>query len=189
MPSPTVEKKQSKLGVGPSIALSAFVYAALAGAATNRWPGAFLLRSVPYAAFLIAGVLLLLLGTALLVFAIASMTRGYSRDQLVTLGVFALCRHPWYAAWIVLIIPGITLLTRSWLLMITPLVAYTTFKLAIHEEDNYLRLRFGAAYLEYRATVTELIPRPRLWHHLQPRSAIAKPLLSEADYGANESND
>lgn len=67
-----------------------------------------------------------------------------------------------YAAWIVLIIPGITLLTRLWLLMITPLVASTVFKLVIRVEDHYLRLRFGPPYLEYCIRVNELIPRPRL---------------------------
>jgi protein-S-isoprenylcysteine O-methyltransferase Ste14 len=134
----------------------------LAGAATSRWPAAFRLRSAPHTVLLVAGVLLLLLGITLLVFAIASMTRGHSGGQLVTSGVFALCRHPLYAAWIVFIIPGITLLTRSWLLMITPLVAYTAFKLLIHEEDNYLRRRFGAAYLEYRNRVNELMPHPKL---------------------------
>jgi protein-S-isoprenylcysteine O-methyltransferase Ste14 len=132
----------------------------LAGAATSGWPAAFRLRSAPHTVFLVAGVLLL--GITLLVFAITSMTRGHSGGRLVTSGVFALCRHPLYAAWIVFIIPGITLLTRSWLLMITPLVAYTAFKLLIHEEDNHLRLRFGPAYLDYGNKVNELMPRLKL---------------------------
>jgi protein-S-isoprenylcysteine O-methyltransferase Ste14 len=121
-----------------------------------------LLHSASYAVFLIAGAFLLPLGIATLVLAAFSVERTYSRGQLVTSGVFALCRHPLYAAWIVLIVPGVVLLTRSWPLMITPLVAYAAFKLLIHEEDDYLRQRFGPAYAEYRAKVNELIPFPKL---------------------------
>jgi protein-S-isoprenylcysteine O-methyltransferase Ste14 len=157
-----VENRQSRLGVGLKIALSAAVYAALAGAATRRWPGLFLLHSVPWPALLIAGSLLLLLGIALLASAIVFMMRGHSRDELVTWGPFSLCRHPLYAAWIVLILPGLALLTRSWPLLIMPLVAYAAFRLVIREEDDYLRRRYGAAYLEYRARVNELLPIPRL---------------------------
>ena len=105
---------------------------------------------------------MVLLGSTLLAFALFSMTRAYNCGQLATSGVFALCRHPVYAARIVLIVPGAMLLTRSWPLMITPLVAYAAFKLLIHEEEDYLRRRFGPAYLEYRKTVNELIPLPKL---------------------------
>jgi protein-S-isoprenylcysteine O-methyltransferase Ste14 len=76
-------------------------------------------------------------------------------------GVFALVRHPIYSAWIVLIIPGLVLLTRSWPLLLTPGVAYAVFKLTIHRQDESLRQKFGPAYLAYRARVNELIPIPR----------------------------
>lgn len=157
-----MEKRLSRFGVGPKINISATGYAVLAGAATYVWPDACLLRSVPYRVFLIPGVLLLALGIPMWLFAVVSVMRAYNRDQLVTSGAFAVCRHPVYAAWIVLILPALTLLTRSWPLMITPLVAYAVFKLLIGVEDDYLRQRFGPAYLEYRAKVNELIPGPKL---------------------------
>ncbi|HXR36556.1 MAG TPA: isoprenylcysteine carboxylmethyltransferase family protein, partial [Candidatus Binataceae bacterium] len=117
---------------------------------------------IPYRVLLIPGLLLLLLGLPMWLCAVLSVMRAYNRDQLVTSGVFGICRHPVYAAWIVLNLPGLTLLTRSWPLMITPLVAYLVFKLLIGKEDDYLRRRFGNQYLEYRAKVNELIPTPRL---------------------------
>jgi len=157
-----MEKRLSRFGVGPKITVSAIVYAALAGAATYIWPGVCLLRAVPYRFLLIPGMLLLLLGIPMWLFAVVSVTRAYNRDQLVTSGVFAICRHPLYASWILLISPGLTLLTRSWPLMIMPLVAYLVFRFLISEEDDYLRRRFGNAYLEYRAEVNELFPTPRL---------------------------
>jgi protein-S-isoprenylcysteine O-methyltransferase Ste14 len=155
-----MEKRLSRFGIGPKITLSVIVYAALAGAATYTWPDACLLRRVPHGVFLVLGTLLLLIGVPMWLAAAVSVMRAYNRDQLVTSGVFAVCRHPLYAAWIVLIAPGLTLLTRSWPLMITPLVGYAVFKLLIHEEDDYLEKRFGSAYLEYRARVNEIIPIP-----------------------------
>lgn len=92
---------------------------------------------------------------------IIGVMKAYNRDELVTSGVYAVVRHPIYSAWIVLILPGLALLTRSWPLLLTPLVAYVNFKLRIHTEDEYLRRRFGQAYVEYRARVNELIPLPR----------------------------
>jgi protein-S-isoprenylcysteine O-methyltransferase Ste14 len=157
-----MEKRLSRFGVGPKITLSAIIYAALAGAATYVWPDACLLRSVPYRVFLILGTLLLLIGIPMWLVAGVSVMRAYNRDRLVTSGVFALCRHPVYSAGIVLVLPGWTLLTRSWPLMITPLVAYAVFKLLIHEEDDYLQQQFGPAYLEYRTRVNEIIPIPKL---------------------------
>jgi hypothetical protein len=49
------QEKQSVIGVGPSIGFPVVVFAASAGAVTHRWPGVFLLRSVPRAVFLIDG--------------------------------------------------------------------------------------------------------------------------------------
>jgi protein-S-isoprenylcysteine O-methyltransferase Ste14 len=157
-----MEKRPSRFGVGPRITLSAIIYAALAGVATHVWPDACMLRSIPYRVFLIIGALLLLAGIPMLLAAIVSVARAYDRDQLVTSGVFAVCRHPVYSAWIVFILPALALLTRSWPLLITPLVAYAAFRLLIHEEDDYLRQRFGPAYLEYRSRVSALIPIPKL---------------------------
>jgi protein-S-isoprenylcysteine O-methyltransferase Ste14 len=80
---------------------------------------------------------------------------------LATAGLFGIVRNPMYAAWIVFIIPGLVLLTRSWPLLLTPLVAYTAFKLLIRRENEYLEKRFGEDYRKYRAEVNELFPWPR----------------------------
>ena len=151
----------SRWGIGPKIAAGAGAYAVLAAAATYVWPDACLLRSLPYAALLVAGAILLILGIPLwLVGAVAAM-RAYNKDSLVTSGVFGVVRHPIYSAWIVFIIPGLTLLSRSWPLLGAALVAYAVFKLTIRQEDEYLERRFGQAYVDYRSRVNELIPLPK----------------------------
>jgi len=151
-------RKLSLWGVGPSILLSAGGYAAVAGMATLMWPESFLVRAIPYPVFLFAGAILLVLGVCMLVFAGRAIVRAYGRDELATTGMFGVVRHPIYSAWIVFIIPGLVLFSRSWLLLFTPLVAYLVFKMRIQREDEYLEKRFGQAYLDYRRRVNEIIP-------------------------------
>jgi len=158
-----MEKRLSRFGIGPRTFLPTVAYGLVAGAATYAWPDACLLRWPPYAVFATAGGILLALGVPMWLTGAISVMRAYNRDQLVTSGVFGLVRNPVYSAMIVLNLPGIALLTRSWPLFLMPLVAYVIFKLLIHREDEYLERRFGRAYLEYRARVNELIPLPRFW--------------------------
>ncbi len=153
-----MENRLSRWGVGPKTLALTLAYAVVARAVTRAWPDECLLRSVPHALFVIPATILLALGLPMLLVAVTSATKAYNRDELVTSGIFAVVRHPIYSAWIVLIIPGLVLLSRSWPVLLTPLVAYTVFKLSIHREDEYLQHRFGQAYLDYRRRVGELFP-------------------------------
>ncbi len=88
------------------------------------------------------------------------------------MAIRSLVRHPIYSAWIVFIVPGLGLLSRSWPVLLTPLVAYAVFKLLIRREDEYLEQRFGDDYLRYRMQVNELIPIPKSL--VRAKSANAK---------------
>jgi protein-S-isoprenylcysteine O-methyltransferase Ste14 len=166
-----LKKRLSRWGIGPQIAVVALTYAAVAGAATSRWPGFCRIRLVPFVVPAVIAVILLMVGVPMLVVAVRSVMRAYREDQLATRGLLALVRHPIYSAWIVFILPGLALLNRSWPVLLTPVVAYSVFKLTIHREDEYLQQRFGDAYLDYRARVNELIPVPKFCR----RSAKAVP--------------
>ena len=156
-----MEERLSLFGIGPRTFLPTVAYGIVAGAAAHTWPDACLLRWPPHAVFTTVGWILLAFGVPMWLTAIISVMRAYKRDELVTSGVFGLVRHPVYSAIIVLALPGIALLTRSWPLFPMPLVAYAVFKLLIHREDEYLEQRFGQAYLDYRARVNEVVPLPR----------------------------
>jgi protein-S-isoprenylcysteine O-methyltransferase Ste14 len=119
------------------------------------------MRFLPGATFAAVAGTLVVLGAAMLVVALRGCARAYNRNQLVASGIFALVRHPIYSAWIVSIVPGLALLSRSWPMLLTPLVAYIAFKRLIHHEDEDLERQFGDAYLNYRARVNELFPIPR----------------------------
>lgn len=154
----------SRFGVGPKIVASVVACAALAAALSYGFAGACIVPALRQATVVTLAVILILMGLPMwLIGAIAAM-RAYNRDELVTSGVFGLVRHPMYAAWIVLILPGIALLTASWPFLLMPLVGYTVFKALIHTEDEYLQNRFGQSYADYRASVNEIIPIPRMHH-------------------------
>jgi protein-S-isoprenylcysteine O-methyltransferase Ste14 len=155
-----VDKRLSRWGVGPKTFAPAVVYLLAAWAVTSAWPGVCKIPSPPGIVDVIAAVLIGL-GVALWLTGIITVMRAYGRDQLATSGVFALVRHPVYAAWITLILPGLALRTRSWPMLLTSLVAYAIFKRLIPREDKYLTERFGQAYLDYRRCVNEVIPIPR----------------------------
>jgi protein-S-isoprenylcysteine O-methyltransferase Ste14 len=156
-----MEMRLSRWGIGPRIAASALIYAVLAAVATNIWPDACLLRPLSHPVFIAVAVVLLAIGVPLWVAGGISAMRAYNRDELTTTGVFALMRHPIYSAWIVFNLPGLALLSRSWPMLLTPVVAYAVFKSLIHVEDDYLQKRFGGAYVEYRARVNAVIPTLR----------------------------
>jgi len=157
-----MEERPSRWGVGPRIAAVALAWAAIAGVATRVWPGACLITFLPRAALVVPGGLLVLFGFAMLVASARALNEAYRRRCLVDSGVFGLVRHPIYSAWIVLIVPGLALLTRSWPLLLTPIVAFIAFKRLIHREDDYLAREFGSAWVQYRNRVNELFPIPRV---------------------------
>ncbi len=155
------DARPSRWGVGPQIAVATLAYAAVAGACTHKWPTICRVNVIPLRMLVGSASVLLVIGLVMLVIAVREVMTAYSHDQLVSTGIAGLVRHPIYSAWIVFIVPALALLSASWPLMLMPLVAYAVFKLRIHREDQYLRGRFGDAYLNYRAQVNELFPIPR----------------------------
>ena len=152
----------SRWGIGPKTFVPSFAYTLAAWAATSAWPRTFRLNWLPDIV-VSAGVVLTAVGVVMWLVGAVTVMRAYNRDQLVTSGVFALVRHPIYAAWITLIFPGLALLDRSWPMLITPCIAYAIFRHLIHREDEYLEQRFPQAYRDYRRRVNEVIAIPRFW--------------------------
>ncbi len=156
-----MEKRLSRWGVGPKITASTLGFAAAGGILSYAFPQACVVPALGHPAATTLAAILLVIGAAMWLAAILSVMRAYNRDQLVTSGIFSIVRNPIYAAWIVLILPGLALLSRSWPLLVTPLAAYAVFRRTIHVEDEYLAKRYGKAYLEYRSRVSEIVPIPR----------------------------
>ncbi len=155
------EKRLSHFGIGPVIAVPSLAFTVAALLAGSRWPDLFIVAWLPQIVRAIGGVLMIA-GLGLWLAATPAVMRAYNRDRLVTSGAYALVRHPMYSGWITLVFPGFALVMRSWLMLLTPLIAYGIFKRLVRREDEYLERRYGQAYLDYRERVNEALPLPRL---------------------------
>jgi protein-S-isoprenylcysteine O-methyltransferase Ste14 len=59
-----------------------------------------------------------------------------------------------------LIIPALSLILNSWLVLTSSLVGYILFKIFIRTEYNELEKFFGEEYRRYRDTTPEFFPFP-----------------------------
>jgi protein-S-isoprenylcysteine O-methyltransferase Ste14 len=154
--------KQNRLGVGPKWALPTTAYFVVAVIAHFAAYPRFVIAQVPFAACAAVGASLVAAGVCMYATAFVSLRRGLRKGTLVTHGLYAIMRHPLYASSIFLIIPGVTLAFRSWLLLPMPLVAYAAFRIFVSAEDDDLRERYGDAFLRYQQTTNALFPKLRL---------------------------
>jgi hydroxyacylglutathione hydrolase len=156
-----MSRQMTVWGVGPRFTLLSVLYLALALAAHYVWYPLFVMRGIPYALLIPAGVILITIGVPIWVTAAKEVDRAYEEGYLAMQGVYALCRHPIYGNAIFLTIPGILLFFRSWLLLTVPVAMYVIFRVLIGEEETHLREAFGEAYVAYAKEVN--LAFPRLW--------------------------
>ena len=148
----------TRCGRGPKFSAAAGTYGIPVGWLTYRYPDVLSIECIPYWILVCIASILMTAGTIIYINALHTFNTGYRKEVLVTEKAFSLVRHPIYAAWIWLIIPGFILFFHSWLLLATPLVAYITFKCLIHQEDEYLQEEFGESYLNYKSRVNDMFP-------------------------------
>ena len=149
----------TRWGIGPKLALPPVAFGVLSVTVSCRRPDLFAVRIIPYPALAIPGGILLVGGIWAYARTLRVLNRTLARDALTTTGLYAVVRHPAYAAWILGILPGVSLLCGNWPVLLTPLVAYASFRLFIAEEEKHLRRTFGEQYRPYAANVPRLIPR------------------------------
>lgn len=154
-------RKMSIFGVGPLITLLTFLFVMVVGAATWARPTWFMISGVPYVYLAVAGGVLVAATLVLHVISLHTLVGAYREGRLVTTGVYAVCRNPLYAWWILLGLPGIALLLGSWLFFAVPVFTYVVTRIAVRREEEYLEATFGQQYLDYRNRVNAIFPT--LW--------------------------
>ncbi len=104
------------------------------------------------------GYFLLVPGAALWLMAIVQLLSGFSSGILVTSGAYGVVRNPIYASVALFILPGIALLTLTWVYLVPALFLAAGVLIFIRKEEAQLTQAFGQAYLNYLARVNRLIP-------------------------------
>jgi protein-S-isoprenylcysteine O-methyltransferase Ste14 len=145
-------------GIGPKLVAWTLAYSTIPALRTKAYPDIFVITSMPPAVFNFLGVVLLALGIPLWLLSIFPLLTGFTQGKLCTTGIYSVVRNPMYSAFIVFIVPAITLFFRSWILFTIPIVMYLVFKKLIKAEELYLEEQFGEEYLRYKSEVNALIP-------------------------------
>jgi len=150
------------MGIGPRLALLCLPYVILSLIVMYRYPEFFDLKFLDLAYVKVLGFAWLGLGILFWIYAAIFFLKYFKDGKLITKGPFALCRNPIYSSLIVFIIPSLALIFHSGLLFSIALVLYIGFKLSIHGESRLLNRTFGDEYENYKKSVNEIIPFPRI---------------------------
>ena len=153
----------TRCGIGPKFSIITVLFGVLTGWLTHLFPKLFIITFIPYWVFVIIGLVFLVSGVGVYVYSLRVFIRGRRDEQLIIDGPYSIVRHPIYAAWILLICPGTVMFFQSWLMFLVPLVAYISFKVCIHKEDDYLTGKYGQTYSDYRSKTNEFFPELGFW--------------------------
>jgi protein-S-isoprenylcysteine O-methyltransferase Ste14 len=81
-------------------------------------------------------------------------------SKLITTGTYYLCCNPLYASIILMVIPGVSLMMNSWLVMTTSIVGYILLKIFIKSEYAEMEDFFGEDFRKYRNETLDFFPLP-----------------------------
>ena len=121
-------------GAGPKIMIPAVVVFAI-----TVWISYSYGLTIPISSEIltIVGLVLLVPGLLIWIWAMITFLPAYFGDRLATHGPYAVMLNPVYSSWIVLVIPGIALITGWWLLLLTSVVMYVAMVMSVHAEDDF----------------------------------------------------
>jgi protein-S-isoprenylcysteine O-methyltransferase Ste14 len=153
-------QKLNFYGIGPRIGIIALPWLAVAIILSLIYKGAFRFSAGNDKVLFYVGLVLLILGLVMYFSTIPLLLKGIRDTRLVTNGSFYLCCNPLYAAIILFMIPGASLMMNSWLVLTASVVAYVIFKMNIKKEQQEMEKFFGENYTSYRSLTPEFFPVP-----------------------------
>jgi protein-S-isoprenylcysteine O-methyltransferase Ste14 len=152
--------KLNFLGVGPKIAIVLLPWLTITIILTCIKHSLFCYAPEGDNILLIPGILLMVFGLGFYFSTVRLLLNGLRETRLVTNGAFSLCQNPLYASIILFIIPALSLIMNSWLILTSSIVGYIMFKIYIKKEYTELEHIFGEDYIKYRNETPEFFPRP-----------------------------
>ena len=153
-------KKLNALGIGPKIGMVAIPYFLVTLFLSIHYKEIFRVCAAWDRPLYIAGIVLLLIGLVFYAVTVRLLLKGIKKTALMTTGTYYLCQNPLYAGIMLMIVPSVSFLLHTWLILTTSLVAYIMFKINIKSEYREMESFFGEAYLSYKKNTPELFPFP-----------------------------
>lgn len=148
-------------GVGPVYVLVSALLTAAALVLDHLGVYAIRLRGYGRTFFIALGVLSIVVGVVLWVWAVlfGKILRHAEEGKLVTTGVYAAVRHPVYSAFFFLF-SGILCTRANVTLLVVPIVLWIFLTVLMkHTEEKWLLERFGEAYARYAVRTNRVFPQ------------------------------
>jgi protein-S-isoprenylcysteine O-methyltransferase Ste14 len=153
-------QKLNFFGIGPRMAIILLPWLATAIILSSLKYDLFVFTSGNRNFILATGIVIMLLGLIFYFSTVRLLLKGLKETRLITNGSFSLCQNPLYSAIILFIIPSLSLILNSWLVLTTSVVGYILFKVYIKNEYDELAKFFGEEYLKYKRKTPEFFPFP-----------------------------
>jgi protein-S-isoprenylcysteine O-methyltransferase Ste14 len=151
-------KRLNAMGTGPRIAIVLLPWLALTIFLSVFYRPLFNLTSGKNNYITLAGYLFLITGLVFYLATVRFLLKGLKETRLMTGGPYAVCQNPLYSSLILFIVPAVSLLVNSWLILTSCPVGYILFKLSIKTEYAELEKFFGQEYHDYRQRTPEFFP-------------------------------
>jgi protein-S-isoprenylcysteine O-methyltransferase Ste14 len=148
-----MNKKMSPMGIGPKAGIVIGACLAVTGLISYLSRPLFLIAGKSYGVLLAVGIVLAVVGFSINLLASLQMLKAYKMDTLATNGLYGFFLHPMYFFQVFMTLPGIALITNSYLVLAVVPVAAVVVKLFSRQENEYLKARYGTVYEAYRAKV------------------------------------
>jgi protein-S-isoprenylcysteine O-methyltransferase Ste14 len=152
--------KLNFLGIGPRIATVLLPWLVLTIVLSTHYKNLFAFIQGRSSILLICGIVLLVFGLVFYGSTVKLLLKGLNETRLVTNGAYSLCQNPLYSSIILFIIPGLSLILNSWLVVTSSIIGYILFKMNIRREYNELEKFFGEDYKRYKDETPEFFPFP-----------------------------
>jgi len=156
----TIMPKLNFLGIGPRIASVLLPWLVLSIILSTRYKSVFAIASGKSLPLLIIGIVLLTFGLVFYGSTVRLLLKGLNETRLVTNGAYSVCQNPLYSSIILFIIPALSLILNSWLVLTSSVIGYLLFKINIRKEYIELEKFFGDDYKKYRSETPEFFPFP-----------------------------
>jgi len=144
------------LGIGPKVALGGLL-SAITVIITGLYKN-FNYSFIPKPAIFITGTILMAIGLYFWLDSVKLISTKFKSGILIKEGVYRIVRNPMYAAFILFIVPGLSLLFNNILLLLSSVIMLIIFKIYIPREEEYLLKEFGDSYKKYLSEVKQIIP-------------------------------
>ena len=145
--------KMTVMGVGTRVAPLAFLYLAAVIVLSYVFLPVFAWTRGSTVALIVIGAMLAAAGVFILLSSGLRVMKAFKETELLTDGFFRLFLNPMYASYVLFILPGLSLILNSWLVLTSSAVFYVLYRLFSRDEEAYLAQLHGKTYETYRKSV------------------------------------